>query len=211
MRQFFLVEYIKEMIILKICKVEGCNNKHYGKGYCAKHYMQQRQYGEIKRTKYDKNEIILYKNYAEIVLYNNNCNEIGRAIIDLEDVEKIKNYKWSLKNGYAFNTEVGLLHRFLNEYPNDMVIDHINLNKLDNRRSNLRICTYSQNNMNTKIKSSNTSGTKGVWWNAKREKWIAEIMIDNKKYYLGEFINKEEAIKTRKEAEIKYFGEFRNK
>ena len=65
--------------------------------------------------------------------------------------------------------------------------------------------------MNTKIKSSNTSGTKGVWWNAKREKWIAEIMIDNKKYYLGEFINKEEAIKTRKEAEIKYFGEFRNK
>ena len=64
---------------------------------------------------------------------------------------------------------------------------------------------------NTKIKSSNTSGTKGVWWNAKREKWIAEIMIDNKKYYLGEFINKEEAIKTRKEAEIKYFGEFRNK
>lgn len=196
---------------MKICKVEGCNNKHKAKGYCAKHYMQQRQYGEIKRTKYDKNEIILYKNYAEIVLYNNNCNEIGRAIIDLEDVEKIKNYKWSLKNGYAFNTEVGLLHRFLNEYPNDMVIDHINLNKLDNRRSNLRICTYSQNNMNTKIKSSNTSGTKGVWWNAKREKWIAEIMIDNKKYYLGEFINKEEAIKTRKEAEIKYFGEFRNK
>lgn len=196
---------------MKICKVEGCNNKHKAKGYCAKHYMQQRQYGEIKRTKYDKNEIILYKNYAEIVLYNNNCNEIGRVIIDLEDVEKIKNYKWSLKNGYAFNTEVGLLHRFLNEYPNDMVIDHINLNKLDNRRSNLRICTYSQNNMNTKIKSSNTSGTKGVWWNAKREKWIAEIMIDNKKYYLGEFINKEEAIKTRKEAEIKYFGEFRNK
>ena len=196
---------------MKICKVEGCNNKHKAKGYCAKHYMQQRQYGEIKRTKYDKNEIILYKNYAEIVLYNNNCNEIGRAIIDLEDVEKIKNYKWSLKNGYAFNTEVGLLHRFLNEYPNDMVIDHINLNKLDNRRSNLRICTYSQNNMNTKIKSSNTSGTKGVWWNTKREKWIAEIMIDNKKYYLGEFINKEEAIKTRKEAEIKYFGEFRNK
>lgn len=196
---------------MKICKVEGCNNKHKAKGYCAKHYMQQRQYGKIKRTKYDKNEIILYKNYAEIVLYNNNCNEIGRAIIDLEDVEKIKNYKWSLKNGYAFNTEVGLLHRFLNEYPNDMVIDHINLNKLDNRRSNLRICTYSQNNMNTKIKSSNTSGTKGVWWNAKREKWIAEIMIDNKKYYLGEFINKEEAIKTRKEAEIKYFGEFRNK
>ena len=196
---------------MKICKVEGCNNKHKAKGYCAKHYMQQRQYGEIKRTKYDKNEIILYKNYAEIVLYNNNCDEIGRAIIDLEDVEKIKNYKWSLKNGYAFNTEVGLLHRFLNEYPNDMVIDHINLNKLDNRRSNLRICTYSQNNMNTKIKSSNTSGTKGVWWNAKREKWIAEIMIDNKKYYLGEFINKEKEIKTRKEAEIKYFGEFRNK
>ena len=197
---------------------EHCGKEiNNGHGLCEKHYRQLKRYGAFlednQRDENDPNEIVFYDDYAEIILYDDLLQEEleERIIIDLEDVEKIKNYKWSLKNGYAFNTEVGLLHRFLNEYPNDMVIDHINLNKLDNRRSNLRICTYSQNNMNTKIKSSNTSGTKGVWWNAKREKWIAEIMIDNKKYYLGEFINKEEAIKTRKEAEIKYFGEFRNK
>ena len=73
---------------MRECQVAGCNNKHYGKGYCQKHYIQIRQYGKIlTRTRKDPNEIIVYDNYAEIVLYDNYGKEINKALIDLDDIE----------------------------------------------------------------------------------------------------------------------------
>ena len=197
---------------MKKCKVEGCNGVHKAKGYCAKHYWQIRKYGEIlERTKYNLNEIIEYEDYAEVVLYNKDCEEVARAIIDLDDVDEIKKYKWCLNNiGYVINREFGLLHRLIMNPDTDMVVDHINHNKLDNRKSNLRICTKQQNNMNKKVRKDNTSGIKGIWWNKSRNKWTAEIMVNSKKHHLGDFSTKEEAAKARMNAEIEYFGEYRN-
>ena len=88
---------------IKKCKVKGCEGKHEGKGYCNRHYQQMYHHGRIRsRTLFDKNEIITYENYAEVVLYNSKCEEVCRTIIDLEDVEFCSHYKWGLNNrGYA--------------------------------------------------------------------------------------------------------------
>ncbi len=104
-----------------------------------------------------------------------------------------------------------LLHRVIMDCPDDMMIDHVNHDRLNNMRSNLRICTNQQNNMNRVKQKTNKSGVIGVHWDKKREKWKAEIKLNNKMIHLGRFDNFEDACKARKEGEIKYFGEFRNK
>lgn len=197
---------------MKLCCVEGCNGKHHAKGYCSKHYKQIIRYGCIKeRTLKDSNEIIEYEDYAEIVLYDINNEECARAIIDLEDVKKVKGYKWAYSYGYARNAKKRvLLHRLIINCPDDMVVDHINRNPLDNRKENLRICTQQQNSMNRSVQSNNTSGVVGVTWDKSRNKWMAQIKINQKHKTLGHYENIEDAIEARKQAEILYFGDYRN-
>lgn len=192
---------------VKICSVEGCNNRHKAKGYCNKHYAQFLKHGKIlERTRFDKNEIVLYDEYAEIILYNYEGEEINRALIDIEDVEKVFKYKWRVNdNGYVvtdINKTTKLrLHRFLMNPNEDMVVDHINHNRLDNRKQNLRICTQGENLRNKKVK--------GVVFDKRRNKWYARIMINGKNLHLGSFATEEEAIKVRRQAEIKYFKEYK--
>jgi hypothetical protein len=193
----------------KTCKVDGCNGKHLAKGFCDKHYRQFKRYGHIlERTIYDANEIIEYDDYAEIILYNNNNKEIARAMIDLEYIDKIKDYKWHISDsGYAINNKVGSLHRFIMNPPDNMVVDHINRNKLDNRECNLRICTHQQNDWNKSVISTNTSGFTGViktQWNT----WQARIEVNGKRITIGSFKTIEEAIEARRQAEIDYFGSY---
>lgn len=88
-------------------------------------------------------------------------------------------------------------------------IDHIDGNTSNNNISNIRKCTHQENMRNSKIKSNNTSGITGVLWHKVHSKWCARIKINKENIELGLFINKSDAIKARKEAEIKYFGEFR--
>lgn len=198
-----------------MCSVEGCNNeKILAKGLCCKHYKQIYRHGKIfSRTVRDKNEIVKHDNYAEIILYDKNGEEKAKAIIDLDDIEKCSNYKWSYCNGGYVICESKniLLHRFIINCNKDMFVDHINHNKLDNRKSNLRMCSQQENNQNKGIQSNNTSGCPGVNYRKDRGKWRAYICINGKQTHLGFFNTKEEAIKVRKEAEEKYFGEFRNK
>ena len=89
-----------------------------------------------------------------------------------------------------------------------MVVDHINHNKSDNRKNNLRLATRSQNIQNRGIIPNNTSGVTGVHWHNHTKKWKAEIEVNKRKIYIGVFKEKEDAIKARKEAEVKYFGEY---
>lgn len=135
----------------------------------------------------------------------------------MEDFEKIKDYCWFKdNNGYiATNINMQLIrqHRLIMNVLNnkEKIIDHINGIKHDNRKENLRICTYQQNCFNVGINKNNTSRITGVYWNKIMNKWVSQIGIDGKLIYLGSFDNKEDAIKARKDAEIKYFGEFRYK
>ena len=88
-------------------------------------------------------------------------------------------------------------------------IDHINTdNHNDNRKCNLRIVTRAQNNYNHTIAKNNTSGVTGVYWSKYHNAWRATIRINYKNITLGQFKKFEDAVKCRKEAEDKYFGEY---
>ena len=101
------------------------------------------------------------------------------------------------------------MHRvLLDPIPEGMIVDHINGNGLDNRKSNLRIVTYTQNSMNRKMNCRNKSGHSGVRWHNRSKTWEASIRIDGIWTYLGSSTDKEEAIKIRKLAEEKYYGQF---
>lgn len=132
---------------------------------------------------------------------------------DLEDYGKIKDYCWSNSNGYmvAFiNGKLTTMHRYLlNCMDENIEIDHKNHNRSDNRRNNIRMATNTENKRNRKLRSNNTSGYTGVRWSKKENRWTASITINKKRIHLGYFIEKYDAIKARKEAEEKYFGEFR--
>ena len=140
---------------------------------------------------------------------------------DLEDYDKVKNYCWyKHHSGYIVtcitdnDSEIRLyiqMHRLIMNCPDNMDIDHIFHNTYDNRKEFLRIVTYSQNSINQGIQSNNTSGITGVGWYQRSEKWRVRIDIDGKQINLGYFDDFNEAVKVRKEAELKYFGEYRYK
>lgn len=110
-----------------------------GKRYCNKHYAQIKRYGNIlKETTKDKNEITIKDNYAEIIIKNQELIEIARAIIDVEDVDFAKQYKWHCdKQKYVctrINRKNYKYHRLLLNPPKEKVVDHKNGNPLDNRK-----------------------------------------------------------------------------
>ncbi len=196
---------------MKICKVKGCENKILYKNgkyknFCKKHYRQIERCGKIlERTQRDKNEIIDCKNYCEIVLYNNKSEEVARAKIDKEDLKNAKKHKWHLDfYGYVIsqiNNKAIRLHQLVIGKKSSNQIDHINHNKFDNRKQNLRHCTTSQNCMNRK-------NVKGYCWNKENKKWQVQICINYKNIHIGCFKNKQDAITARRQAELKYFKEF---
>ena len=133
---------------------------------------------------------------------------------DKEDYQKIKEYTWYLdKDGYVITYEANTgkqikFHRLIMNASEGMDIDHRFHKVNDNRKSQLREVTRSQNNMNRGIRKDNASSVTGVSWHKARNKWRAYITINGKTKHLGYFINKEDAIQSRIEAELKYFGEF---
>lgn len=129
---------------------------------------------------------------------------------DLEDYNKIKDYCWiENSNGYIcstlYNQEKNkiYLHKIITDFE---MVDHKNRNKLDNQKSNLRKATPSENQYNRSIPKNNTSGFIGVFFDKTRGKWIAQIVKNKERIYLGGFENKKDAVKARLQGELKYFG-----
>lgn len=140
---------------------------------------------------------------------------------DKEDYDKIKNYCWSYTpNGYVAATErvtrksVFLHTLLMSPVPEGMKVDHKrhpprNGQKKDNRKSNLEIKTNSQNMMNASLYVNNSSGVSGVTFTKANNKWQVRIGVDNKRIHIGYYDSFEDAVKARKEAEEKYFGDYR--
>lgn len=135
------------------------------------------------------------------------------AIVDDEDYEIISKLKWHYNNcGYA--THCGcrnvqlLMHREILKLQKGEFCDHINGNKLDNRKCNLRKATKSQNAMNQRLKSTNKSGIIGVSWDSGTKKWRAQIRLNGKSIYLGICSNKEDAAIIYNNKAKELFGEF---
>lgn len=170
------------------------------------------------RTYKSLNEIEIKEDHAEIILYKSKTEqiEIARALISLDKIDLVKNYKWHLtKYGYVRTTAKfnGLfLHKLITNTNKEVLVDHIFGNKLDNRNNMLRIADKQKNAMNSKLlPDNNTSGTKGVSFDKRRHKWRAYIKINQKQIFLGYYQDIESAIKNRKDAEINYFGEYLRK
>lgn len=125
------------------------------------------------------------------------------ALVDEEDFEYLNQFKWHFDGLYGAKKSPKkiYMHRLLMNSPKGMEIDHINQNKLDNRKSNLRVVNRSLNMFNVGLRKTNTSGHKGIGWNKNKNKWHAKIMIDYKNINLGYFSNIKDAINARKNAE----------
>ena len=143
------------------CKCEFCYSKpnQSGKGYCRRHYDQMRKYGHIldDRKRTNDNRIIIKDGYAEMTVTDRNDNVQGATKISIEDIEKVRGYHWS-DNGKGYirtfnkNRSPLYLHRFLTNCPEGLEVDHINRDKYDNRRENLRIVTRAINQQNRDCK-----------------------------------------------------------
>ena len=167
---------------------------------CPRHLTQWYRYGEFNdNTIYQPNEYVMHDTYAEIILKDKNCSVVGSALIDLDDVEKCKQYKWHLRRSrrqtdYVIASVRGQenakihLHRLVLNYDGPLDVDHINRNGLDNRKSNLRIVTHQVNATN--------NGAEGVK-QVPSGRWQAAYCRNYKRIYVGTFDSKEEAIKAR--------------
>ena len=169
-------------------------------GCLQKEFMRKRNKANKKRNTYDLNG-----DYG--IGYSSNDNE--PFYFDLEDYDKIKNYYWySNHDGYMCSRENKkeiIMHRLImNESNPEIEVDHFNRNRKDNRKKNLRSLTREHNNWNKGLQTNNESGVTGVRWNKEAQKWVAYIM----RKHLGTFNRFEDAVKARKRAEQKYFGEY---
>lgn len=130
---------------------------------------------------------------------------------DLEDYNKIKEYKWYSTPKQYIHSHINRrkrlsMHRLIMNVENcdpKILVDHINRLTFDNRKSNLRICNTKQNSCNRKCSANKFLGVNFV-----NKKYESIINNDSKKIHLGIFETLEEALIVRLKAELKYFGEF---
>ena len=171
-----------------------------------------------------------YEFYKDYVIGYTDCNPPTKAsydsqgrnyfYVDIEDYDKIKDYYWKFNDqDYVITSTLNDIEKY-GKYPrlhriimglttNDKIdVDHIKGDKTrnDNRKSNLRLGSRTENNMNAKIRANNTSGVTGVSYRKKDKFWEAYISKDKKVYKLGIFKNYEEAVEARKKAEEELFG-----
>lgn len=136
----------------------------------------------------------------------------GRStIVDDEDYKWLSQWRWFCSTkGYAVrwlprHEKLLYMHRIIMNTPDDKQVDHINRNRLDNRKENLRNVENIVNERNKSIYKNNKSGYKGVSWYKASQKWVVHISIDCRKKTIGYFDNFEEAVAERKRLEKIYY------
>lgn len=154
-----------------------------------------------------RNEIEVLGNITKIKVFNSEIE----LIIDSEDWPLLKDHCWCI-NAYGYgctnlkmNDEIEdrLIHRVIMSCPKDKVIDHINHDKLDNRKQNLRICSQKINSNNIYF-SSGSSGVRGVSYSKSNNKWHAYITTNGFRTNLGYYDTEEQAIEARKRGILEY-------
>ena len=144
-----------------------------------------------------------------------------QAIVDDDWYEMLSLVSWYVGGGYVRRTasrpgikHIGpeLIHRIIMDAQPGEFVDHINHNKLDNRRGNLRFCNQSQNLANSVPKRKRGGKAKGVFFNGRghRKKWEARIGVDYGYLYIGSFETEREAVIAWNKKAKELFGEFAN-
>lgn len=143
--------------------------------------------------------------------------EIRTVLVDDADYEFLSAYKWHYNSGYAtrqieWDKDTNrcrklYMHRFLTNAKPGMYVDHINRNKLDNRRANLRLCNQSQNCANS-VRPPSLTGYRGVKLDKRDGRYSATVFFRGRAIALGRFATAEEAAEVYNKAAIEYFGDF---
>lgn len=141
-------------------------------------------------------------------------NRGGPALVDAADAALVSGGKWHLtRKGYAARRIAGrvvFMHRLIlgAAVTEGRVTDHVNGDRLDNRRANLRVVTPGQSSANTGRHRDGRSGYKGVHWSKQKQKWLAVIMVSGAVKYLGAFDDPRAAAVCRDRAALRYQGQY---
>lgn len=200
---------------MRICSVPECGKKHHSKGYCRNHAYIYNKRGYIPlKTKISKNEYIYVGGYYEIILCNPYGEEVSRTKVDEIDIGLLSKYKWHMDNhgyaktGHKKSTPIRLQNLIIEHDP-EMLVDHVNGDKLDNRRENLRVCTRQQNCWNSKkSERALSSKYKGVSLCRSDLKWVSSICLNGIPVTIGRYATEEEAAREYDSKAKELFGEF---
>lgn len=183
----------------------SCRYKGDGEWYCNKHYLRLYNNGTIEPKQREiTNRTVFLSDTVEIYTAKGE-----KIVVDLADYEKVKQSSWCIDTrGYAVANIKGRvipIHRVI--LGNPRCSDHINGDKLNNKRVNLRPCTPQENCRNTQLAKNNKSGFTGVRITP-NQRYEARIMLERRSISLGVYDTMPDAIKARIQGELKYFGEF---
>lgn len=156
------------------CSVKGCNKIGDENKMCMRHYTQIRRKGKITRTPFDR-DYEVDGTVARIKLWNKYGDLAATTVIDAEDLESVLKHNWFVNlQGYVRNNAIGTLHRYILKLPKHQgeytVVDHINHDRLDNRKANLRLVHILDNMFNRKDGA-------GIIFDKKKQLWRARISM----------------------------------
>jgi hypothetical protein len=186
----------KELAPLQIghdtCTFPGCTQPHDAKGLCATHYAQQRAGKELRRSTALPSPVEeLCEGVWRVTLYG--ADENGRpgasleaelCVLSPEDVPRVQAYRWREADGYAvtkINRKRVLMHRMILDVGPDVEVDHINGNRLDNRRSNLRIVIHAENAQNRGVRSDSLTGHRNINYDPKKKLYRVIVTLNGKR------------------------------
>lgn len=150
--------------------------------------------------------------FARIPLRSRSGELRAYAVVDADDATLVCRYRWSFDHGYAKRREIGpdgrsyviYLHRLLLGLTtgDGLEVDHIDRNRLNCRRSNMRVVTHAGNLQNHPGFAGGTSRFRGVCWSTKRLKWIAQVRVNGHSKYIGQFDSETEAAEAARAARM---------
>lgn len=132
------------------------------------------------------------------------------TLVDDSHYPYLSKFKWHPTGGYAatkINHKTVYMHRMVLEVGKGVLVDHENQIKLDNRISNLRPADKRRNSLNTRVYKTNSTGFRGVTFDKRRNKYLAQAHKDGQHYFFGYFKTKIEAAYARDAAAINLWGE----
>lgn len=183
------------------CAFPGCTRSHAAKGLCAVHRRQQRKGQDLRPIGGNRIEVLPDES-AFVFLLDLKGKEKASTRVSAQDLDFIRGRKWSLtSDGYVRCGCGQLMHRLLAQPPKGMEVDHINGNRLDNRRENLRVVKRSLGNQN--LKGWSSSGYRNV--HKKRDKWQVVVVACGTAHRGGVFEDIEEAAQAARELRQRLF------